>query len=129
MRAKIFKKADILLIAVLIIGAFAYGFISRASASAPSAAQIVIKQNGAVIATLSRTATESIELCDSDGVRLNIVRCVDGTAAMAESSCPDKNCIQQGKITRTGEVIVCLPNRVTVEIRGGAAPEIDGVVG
>ncbi len=37
---------------------------------------------------------------------------------MEESSCPDKTCIKQGRIDRPGEIIVCLPNKVTVEITG-----------
>lgn len=42
----------------------------------------------------------------------------DGEAYMKHADCPDKLCINQGKISRTGERIVCLPNKVLVEVIG-----------
>lgn len=42
----------------------------------------------------------------------------DGAARMAEASCPDKLCVHQGMISKKGEELVCLPNRVIVKIEG-----------
>ncbi len=42
----------------------------------------------------------------------------DGEAYIAEADCPDKICVHSGKIAFTGERIVCLPNKVLVEIIG-----------
>ncbi|MDK2793681.1 MAG: hypothetical protein PWP75_309, partial [Caldanaerobacter sp.] len=37
-------------------------------------------------------------------------------------------CVKQGYISRVGEAIVCLPNRLVVEIKGGEKEiEIDGI--
>jgi len=33
-----------------------------------------------------------------------------------ESSCPNKICVKTGWIKRSGEIIVCAPNEVTVRI-------------
>ena len=38
-------------------------------------------------------------------------------AFISHASCPDGLCIRQGVISLSGERIVCLPNRVIVEIR------------
>uniref|UniRef100_A0A7C3MIU2 NusG domain II-containing protein n=1 Tax=Dictyoglomus thermophilum TaxID=14 RepID=A0A7C3MIU2_DICTH len=35
---------------------------------------------------------------------------------MISSPCPDKICIKQGFINKTGESIVCLPNRVIITL-------------
>ena len=53
---------------------------------------------------------------------------IDGKKAWIEdASCPDKLCEKQHAISREGQSIVCLPNRVVVEIRteGGAIKKID----
>lgn len=40
----------------------------------------------------------------------------DGKAYMADADCPDKLCVRQGKIHRSGETITCLPNKLTVTV-------------
>lgn len=51
----------------------------------------------------------------------NVLIIKDGAAYMKEASCPDKTCITRHKngVSRDGETITCLPNRVRVEIYGG----------
>ena len=48
----------------------------------------------------------------------NVIVIEDGKAFMKSASCPDGLCVRQGKKSRSGERIVCLPNRVMVEIVG-----------
>ncbi|MBN2026770.1 MAG: NusG domain II-containing protein [Actinobacteria bacterium] len=42
-----------------------------------------------------------------------------GRVRMIDSACPDKLCVRSGWISRPGEIIVCLPNRVVIEITSG----------
>lgn len=56
----------------------------------------------------------------------NMVVIRDGAVWMEEADCPDRLCINQGKIKNSGQTIICLPNRVMVTIKGGEA-EYDGV--
>jgi hypothetical protein len=42
----------------------------------------------------------------------------DGAVFIDEASCPDKLCVHQGRISKKGEELVCLPNRVIVRIEG-----------
>lgn len=44
-----------------------------------------------------------------------------GSAEVHEASCPDGLCVNMGKIHYNGESIICLPNKVVVEIIGGEA--------
>lgn len=55
----------------------------------------------------------------------------DGKAYIEEASCPDKQCMKQGKISKPGEMLVCLPNRVVIKIvdANEEEPIIDGVSG
>lgn len=63
----------------------------------------------------------------------NVVSIQSGTVHMKSADCHNQVCVDTGVISRTGETIVCLPNRVVVEIladgKGGDADEaIDAVV-
>ncbi len=49
----------------------------------------------------------------------NVLAIEDGKAYMKEANCPGyQDCVETGKISRVGETIVCLPNKVVVEIVG-----------
>jgi hypothetical protein len=50
----------------------------------------------------------------------------DGNVWVEDSPCREKICIKMGKIKRVGEQVVCLPNRVFIELEGGNR-NIDGV--
>lgn len=56
----------------------------------------------------------------------NKVVIADGEVWMESADCPDKLCISQGKISKTGQTIICLPNKTMVTIKGGKS-EYDGV--
>ena len=53
----------------------------------------------------------------------------DGYAWLSEADCPDHLCVKMGKIHYTGQVITCLPNRLTVTVEGGESDGVDLVVG
>ena len=48
----------------------------------------------------------------------NLIEIGDGRVRVIEADCPDKLDVKQGYISKTGEVIVCLPNRLVIEIKG-----------
>ena len=48
----------------------------------------------------------------------NVLVIEDHKASITEADCPDKLCIHQGQIWGAGQMIVCLPNRLTVTIEG-----------
>lgn len=59
----------------------------------------------------------------------NILVIEDGYARVSKANCPDLICVRQGKIHYTGQVITCLPNRLTVTIEGGEDDGVDLIVG
>ena len=48
----------------------------------------------------------------------NTIEINDGRVRMLEALCPNHLCIRQGWISLEGQSIVCLPNKVTVTVRG-----------
>ena len=51
----------------------------------------------------------------------------DGAVSVTQADCPDKVCVAQGAIRYNGETIVCLPNRVVVEVTGAEEPSFDSI--
>ena len=48
---------------------------------------------------------------------------------MEEADCPDRLCMRRGAIRYAGDSIICLPNKVVVEISGEDALNLDAVAG
>lgn len=51
-----------------------------------------------------------------------------GEAWLSHANCPDELCVKQGKIRLNGQVITCLPNKLTVTVYGGEQNHVDLVV-
>jgi hypothetical protein len=52
----------------------------------------------------------------------------EGRIRVRESDCPRKICVNTGWIKTPGQVIVCVPNKVLVEIKSAGSPFLDAVV-
>lgn len=57
----------------------------------------------------------------------NILFIEDGMAAVSEASCPDKLCVHEGNISFSGQSIICLPNKLVVEIVDAEQSSFDAV--
>ena len=55
-----------------------------------------------------------------------VVEIGGGTVRVVDSPCPDKICVAAGRISRTGQFVACLPNRVSVSLEGRDEPTVDG---
>jgi hypothetical protein len=56
-----------------------------------------------------------------------VVHIHDGGVEVLSSPCPEKICIKTGRISRPGQWIACLPNRVFISIRGGEKEQPDAI--
>lgn len=113
----LFKKYDVIIIAAAFVAA-AMGFVFNFLR--PAGQYIEIAVDGNVVHTMPLAVDGRYEL---DG---NIVVVQDGAARMEWADCPDKICVHHREVSKKGETIVCLPNRVTVTVMGGCS-DIDGV--
>lgn len=55
------------------------------------------------------------------------IRVQDRRVCILQADCPDQVCVRTGWISRPGQGIVCVPNRVAVEIDGALG--VDAVAG
>lgn len=111
----VIQKRELLLIAAILVIA---GILSVAfyAVNRKPAEQVVVSVDGQTVATLDLHKDTDMTINGYGGTDRLIIK--DGYASITEASCPDKVCVRTGKIHKSGELIVCLPNRVVVTIEG-----------
>ena len=57
----------------------------------------------------------------------NVLKITEKGAVMTDASCPDKMDVKMGEISKPGQVIICIPNRVSVRITGKNKLKVDRV--
>lgn len=110
-----FKKQDMILIAVILAAAVLLFLGAKLMHKSP--AEIVeVSVDGKVVETLDLAKDQELTI-DSVSGGTNHLIIKDGEAWVSEATCPDKICVHQGKIHLDGEIIVCLPNKMTAQIK------------
>ena len=113
------KLKDILVIVgilVIALGAFLGIELFKKEGS-----EVVVKINGEEVARYSLAIDGEYEL--NGGT--NILCILNGEAYLIDATCPDHLCVKQGKISKEGETITCLPNKLTVTVFGGEKSDVD----
>ena len=104
---------DIILAAVVLLiagGLYFSGLLSPEDGGA----RAVIYVDGEQYHTMPLNKDDTFTV-EKDGHK-NVVAVRDGFVHMEEASCPDKICVSQGEISKSNEMIVCLPNKVYIEV-------------
>jgi len=116
------KKNDLILIGVVILLGLAVIIFMNATQSEGS--KIVITIDGNVYDTLELKENTTYTIKGDNG-EWNNFEIKDGYVNMLDASCPDKLCVNQKDIHYNNETIVCLPNKVVLEVIGGEENEVD----
>ncbi len=103
------KKGDFIVIGTVVV-VFVLSLVLLVSFS-KQGSRVVIKQNNEII------YDQSIKLNKTVDVGTNCVTIKDGEVFVSSASCKNQICVNTGKISKKGESIVCLPNKVIVEIK------------
>jgi hypothetical protein len=117
---KVIRAADAVLIAGLLIFAGAFWFVLGGSGGA-AGETVTVRRGGAVYALLPLGEDGAVSVTLPDGTVTNTVRIVGGEVFMEYANCPDGLCLRHGALRGGRDVIVCLPNSVTVEMSGDGA--------
>ena len=65
----------------------------------------------------------AVEILSEGGHNLLVIR--DGAALVEDASCPDGICASHRPISRNGESIICLPNKVVISVSSESENEPD----
>ena len=92
-------------------------------------AAAVITQHGQTVRTVPLTSLDKELVIPLDDGNYHLTVHVDGTGVyVADSDCPGQDCVHTGRITRSGQSIVCLPEQVVIQLTGGTS-DADVVLG
>ena len=105
--------SDVILIGTLLIislSVFLVFYLNRTEGST-----VVVSVDGNQVAEYPMSVNATYYL--NNGTNVLVIE--DNTAYIKEANCPGfQDCVQEGKIRFVGERIICLPNRLEVEIVG-----------
>ncbi len=101
----VLKKGDFIIIGVVVVTIVVLLF----SFSKPGN-RVVIKHNDKVVYDGSININKTVDTGS------NTVIIKDGIVYMRDSNCKNQICVNSGKISKKDEKIICLPNKVIVEI-------------
>ena len=105
----LFRVWDVVLIVILLA---LVGLAIYFAVVPESGANAEIYVDGELYKNISLSKNTTIKLD-----HLTVV--VQGGCVMVEDAdCPDKICVKHGAISKAGQTIVCLPNRIVIKISG-----------
>ena len=115
------KRNDLILIGIILMIALLFGGIQYFK-PADESARVMITINGELYGSYPLSDKQTIAINNTNQLIIE-----DGMARMTDADCPDQLCVNQHAISKDGESIICLPNKVVVTIVGGVESEIDAV--
>ena len=115
MDKKLFKKNDLILIIFLTLTSVV--MLIGISLFSRKGATVVVSVDGKEVASFPLDEDTVYNIGGYHGGE-NILEVKDGKAHLTDASCPDKLCVNMGYISKTGQSIICLPNKVVIEIKG-----------
>ena len=118
-----FSKRDVIYLSfLLLIGivftVFVFAFSKKGNT-------LLIYVDGEIYGEYSLYSDKIIEIDNGFGSNTVIIK--NGEAFMEHADCPDKLCLKQGKISKAGQNIVCLPHRLVLEIKGDKKGDLDAI--
>lgn len=111
------KKKDFLLFSILFLIIF-LTYIFLKLNNSPGGTVLIQNYEGDFI-RLPLSEDKTIEIPGPLGK--SVVEIKNRKVRILSSPCPDKLCVKQGYISESGQVIICLPNRVVIKIEGRAS--------
>jgi hypothetical protein len=114
------RKSDIILTAVIVsfcIAAAAFLFFMRSGGET-----VQIYRDGELFAERSLNKDETVNV---DGMMDVVIK--NGSVHVENSVCPSGVCEHSGAVSKKGESIICLPNKILIKITGEG--ETDAISG
>ena len=119
------KKGDIIIALALLCAAALIFCAVYFFSSAGDEVKIEVDSKTVAVLPLNEDTIYNVEI---NGKTTNTVEIKGGKVNVSYADCPDKICANHRAISKSGESIICLPNRVVISIQGNNQ-EVDGEAG
>lgn len=118
---KLIKSRDLILVLVCILAAaFTAVFIFKNNNKSEDFSHIaVIKYDNKEIYRIDLNSVDEPYYIPVENEYNTKILVEKGKISFKENNCPDKICISAGKISQPGQVAVCMPAKLIIEIIGG----------
>ena len=121
---KTHRNDAILIAALMLLGGALAVFLY---ATRQSGGYVSVQMDGQTVMELPLSEDTQVLLGEDGHTNTLVIR--NGTARVAEATCPDQICVRQGAVQYEGESIVCLPHKLVVSVEGGQGSGIDANTG
>lgn len=116
-------KAELILVIVLItIAVCIYIYLNVINPKYGATVQILV--DGEVTQEYDLYSSQKVTIETENGGQ-NILVIDNGECYLEDANCPDKLCVKQGVISKSGQSIICLPHKVVITIAGGEEQDVD----
>ena len=80
------------------------------------ASQLKIRQGDKIIGSYDLNQTRELKIAGPIGESLISIK--QGKVRFKQSPCPNQYCVHQGWLSRAGQVAICLPNQISLQLVG-----------
>ena len=101
---------------VIFGGILAVFFIFQQFWSFEPASKLKIRQGDKVIGTYDLNQTRELHIHGAVGDSL--ISIVQGKVRFKQSPCRNQYCVHQGWLSRAGQIAICLPNQISLQLMG-----------
>lgn len=105
---------------VLLLGIALVIYLFQTLWSNEHAAKVQIRLGDKIYATYSLNQTREIHIHGKLGDA--VISIAHGKARFAKSPCTTQYCVHQGWLTHAGQVAICLPSQISLELLGETKP-------
>ena len=108
------KKDFIIIAAILLVACIFYIVFNLQSDKGAAKAEIYYESELIMTVMLNENEDRTFKLPQNEHVVFHLYE--DGSICFEESDCPDKVCINSGRLKHIGSSAACLPNKVILKI-------------
>ncbi|MEO1956298.1 MAG: NusG domain II-containing protein [Methylophilaceae bacterium] len=105
---------------VIVVSAITVIFLSKTLWSNTPASQLMIRQADKIIGTYDLNQTRDLHLHGPLGE--SHISIAQGQVRFKQSPCTNQYCVHQGWLNRAGQVAICLPNQISLQLIGEDKP-------
>ena len=81
--------------------------------------------DGTVWGTYALNEEQTVQIDTAYGS--NTLRIEGGRTWMEAADCPNRDCVEKGAISKTGQIILCLPHKLSVTVTDGEGGGPDAI--
>lgn len=113
------KRNDLIILSIILVLALLCGGIFKLTNNKNfDNKYIVITVDGKEFKRILHSDSLNDEILVETTYGHNDILIENGKVSIAESDCTNQVCVQSGSIDKVGQTLVCLPNKLIIEIKG-----------